>query len=58
MRESMRLFKRDNSIVIGFICTLYDESGRCLSQGRGISFIGFQGESLSNELFYMLVMPH
>jgi hypothetical protein len=42
--ESMRLFKRDNSIVIGFICTLYDESGRCLSQGRGISFIGFQGE--------------
>lgn len=42
--ESMRLFKRENSIVIGFICTLYDETGRCLSQGRGISFIGYQGE--------------
>lgn len=42
--DSMRLFKRDKSIVIGFICTLYDENGRCLSQGRGLSFISFQGE--------------
>lgn len=41
---SMSLFKRENSIVIGFICTLYDDSGRCLSQGRGVSFVGYQGE--------------
>jgi len=41
---SMSLFKRENSIVIGFICTLYDESGRCLSQGRGVSYVGYQGE--------------
>lgn len=42
--ESMRLFGRTNRIVIGLICTLSDESGNCLAQGRGLSLMGYQGE--------------
>lgn len=42
--ESMRLFGRQNKVVVGYICTLRDESGNCLSQGRGLSFIGYQGD--------------
>ncbi len=41
---SMSLFKRENSIVIGFICTLYDQENKCLSQGRGVSYIAYPGE--------------
>jgi hypothetical protein len=41
---SMDLFKRESSVVIGFICTLYDANGKCLSQGRGLSFVGYQGD--------------
>lgn len=42
--DSMRLFGRQNKVVVGFICTLRDDAGNCLSQGRGLSFIGYQGD--------------
>lgn len=43
--DSMRLFGRNNKIVVGFTCTLNDdETGDCLSQGRGLSFISFEGD--------------
>lgn len=43
-QATIDLFRRENNIVIGFICSLYDENGRCISQGRGLSFINYQGE--------------
>lgn len=39
---SMTLFKRSNSVVVGYICRLYDSQGRCLSEGRGLSFVSYQ----------------
>lgn len=42
--DSMRLFGRTNRIVVGFVCTLSDEAGNCLAQGRGLSVLGYQGD--------------
>jgi hypothetical protein len=42
--ESIRLFKRENKVVVAFVCTLRDDQGNCLSQGRGLSYIGYQGD--------------
>lgn len=42
--DSMRLFSRINRIVVGFVCTLSDENGNCLAQGRGLSVLGYQGD--------------
>jgi hypothetical protein len=47
--EAMRLFGRTNKVVVGFICTLTDDSGNCLAQGRGLSMIGYQGEKYVNK---------
>jgi|GEM_PF-6890205 len=43
-RDSMRLFRRGNKIVVAFICTLKGENEICLSQGRGLSFISYDGD--------------
>lgn len=52
-QATIDLFKRSNNIVIGFICSLYDENGRCISQGRGLSFINYQGERyISRAILY------
>lgn len=40
---SMKLFRRENKIVVAFICTLRDENEACLMQGRGLSFISYDG---------------
>lgn len=42
--ETTQLFMRENRIVIAYICSFFDKNGRCLSQGRGLSFINYQGE--------------
>lgn len=52
-QATIDLFRRENNIVIGFICSLYDENGRCISQGRGLSFINYQGERyISRAILY------
>ena len=48
--DSMRLFRRGNKIVVAFICTLKDEeTGMSLSQGRGLSFISYDGSRYINK---------
>ncbi len=42
--DSMRLFGRKNKVVVAFICTLSDELGNYISQGRGLAFISYDGE--------------
>lgn len=50
---SMTLFKRPNSIVVGYICRLYDAQGRCLSEGRGLSFVSYQtGRYVQKAILY------
>jgi hypothetical protein len=49
-KASMSLFRRGNKIVVAFICTLKDEeTGMCLSQGRGLSFISYDGSRYINK---------
>lgn len=50
---SMTLFKRQNSVVVGYICRLYDAQGRCLSEGRGLSFVSYQtGRYVQKAILY------
>lgn len=50
---SMTLFKRPNSVVVGYICRLYDAQGRCLSEGRGLSFVSYQtGRYVQKAILY------
>ena len=49
-KASMGLFRRGNKIVVAFICTLKDEeTGMYLSQGRGLSFISYDGSRYINK---------
>lgn len=50
---SMRLFNRPNSIVVGYICRLYDAQNRCLSEGRGVSIVSYQtGRYIDKAILY------
>jgi hypothetical protein len=50
---SMTVFRRPNSVVVGYICRLFDSENRCLSEGRGVSIISFQtGRYINKAILY------
>jgi hypothetical protein len=50
---SMALFKRQNSVVVAYTCRLFDSQGRCLSEGRGLSFVSYQtGRYVQKAILY------
>lgn len=50
---SMSLFKRSNSVVVAFICSLFDEDEKCISQGRGLSFASYEnGGHIQRQILY------
>lgn len=50
---SMTVFRRPNSVVVGYICRLFDSDNRCLSEGRGVSIISYQsGRYINKAILY------
>lgn len=51
--ESMALFKRSNSVVVAFICSIFDENEKCISRGRGLSFASYEnGGHIQRQILY------